>query len=236
MTAILNPFLNDDSDVINRAIWSYANYKNKCTIAKVTAVNPSPVSVDVQPLIKYCDINSELKWEAYPELVDVPVAQSASANYAAKFPLNVGDTGFLLFCDREIFSALQLSSATVVKPAYGELDELQACIFVPMLQLFQLAPTLASKGVDFDSEGVSLLGELLSLTQSLLDTLSGLQTFNTNLIAAGAPYAGSPAAPVTGSYAIAVSNAATNFNNSLVSIVNSCNNVLSNLTQFKGDQ
>lgn len=232
----LNPFLNDDADTINRAIWSYANYKNKCTLASVVAVNSSPVSVDVQPLVQFSDINSDGKWRDYPVLREVPLAQAASATYAIKYPINDGDTGFLLFCDREIFTALGASSATITQPAYGELDELQACIFVPMLPLFQLAPTIQQNGVDFVSSNVSLLAELQTFVQQLLDTLTGLQTFDSALIAAGAPYAGAPSAPMTGSYAIAVTAAANSLNTSIATITSSCNTILAKLEQFVGDQ
>lgn len=233
---MLNPFLNDDASVINKAIDMNSSYKVSCSVAKVTAINKNPISVDVQPLVKYCDIFSEERWLDYPELTQVPLAQLFGSKFSVKLPINVGDTGIVLWCDREVFSALSQTTPLTTEPASGELSDLQACVFIPAMPLFALAPQIKQKGLEFVSDNVELVGELLVLVQNVLDTLAALQTFSSELITAGAPYASSPSAPVTGSYAIEVAKAATNMNNSIANVTSSCNDVLSKLTKFKGDQ
>ena len=231
-----NAFINDAHDMTQRAIWNYSNYKTICSVGTVTAVNANPVSVNVQALVKYCDTLSEGVWQEYPELVDVPLAQMGSSAYSVYSPLNVGDTGIILWCDREIYTALSQSKPTVVQPNSGELSELNACIFIPFLQLFNKASVIQASGYDVVSSDVSLVNSIISDLNNLTSLLSTLQTFNNAIVTAGAPYASSPSTPVTGSYAIALTSAANAANTSIASVLNSCSTLATNLAKFLGMQ
>lgn len=231
-----NAFINDAHDMTQRAIWNYSNYKTICSVGTVTAVNASPVSVNVQPLVKYCDTLSEGVWQEYPELVNVPLAQLGTSAYSVYSPINVGDMGIILWCDREIYTALSQSNPTVVQPNSGELSELNACIFLPFLQLFNKANTIQSSGYDVISSDVSLVNSIINDVNNLTNLLSTLTTFNTAIATAGAPYASSPSAPLLGSYAIALTSAANAANTEIASVINSCGTLATNLAKFVGMQ
>lgn len=64
-----------------------------------------------------------------PELSDVPVCTAGGGGFAASFPLVQGDTGWLLFCDRDI-SLFKASG--VISPANTDrLHNLADAVFLP---------------------------------------------------------------------------------------------------------
>lgn len=220
MNRDLNPFINDEYDLIKRVMFNQLNSQSICSIGTIVAINTSPVSVDVQPCIKYFDRNEG--FQIPPILGNVPIAQVSNNLFSVKTPVNIGDVGIILWFDREVYSWLLDPSASPKEPESGTLHNEAACIFLPFLQKFSVSPTLAQTGVDIESSSVSLMTQLITL-------LTDLNTFLASLITAGAPYAGAPTMPVVGAYPIAVTAAATLLETAVTTITSA-------LTTFKGAQ
>jgi hypothetical protein len=215
-----NPFFHDASDVTKKLIWLNENSKNTISIGKVMKINASPVSVNIQPLINYYDVITQ--WEEFPILQNVPVAQLASSVFSLNTPLNVGDTGLILWFDREAYTCLLAGASTTTTPSSGALNNVNACVFIPILQSFALANTLEPSGVDIISSDVSLLTQLLNLSNSLT-------TLATALVTAGNAYIAAPTLPNVLVYVTAVNAAATSLNTAIAQVTTM-------LTTFKGAQ
>jgi hypothetical protein len=215
-----NPFFHDASDVTKKLIWLSQNSKNTISIGKVVSVNTSPVSVNVQPLINYYDVISQ--WEEFPILQNVPVSQMGSAVFSVNAPLNIGDTGMILWFDREVYTCLLAGATTSTIPSSGSLNNVNACVFVPFLQSFALAQALESNGFDIISSEVSLLTQLLNLSNSLT-------SLATSLVTAGNAYIAAPTLPNVLVYVTAVNAAATSLNTAIAQVTTM-------LTTFKGAQ
>jgi len=231
---IMDPFINDTPDIFRRMIQNWKNAQNFCSIGKVVAINSAPVSVNVQPLVKYYD--NITRWEDYPVLLNVPVSQIAGPLYSIRTPLNVGDTGIIIWVDREIYTCLLSGASTTTIPDTGDTNDQNSCIFIPTIQSFGAANMFQNRGVDIVSSGQSLLTQLLNLLTDLTNLLTDLTTFSTALITAGSPYAGAPTAPVLGAYPIAVSAACVILNSSIATVGTAITAVKTALTTFKGAQ
>lgn len=205
-----NPFIHDEADIAERMIWNYQNSKSYCSIAKVTQINASPVSVNIQPLVNYFD--RVANWQPYPILNNIPVAQMQTGSYSINTPLNVGDIGLTIWFDREVYTCLLSGATTPTTPDSGNLADTNACIFVPIVQSFSSANVLVPQGVDITSVHA---GTPISLMTQLLTLLDGLSTFITTM--------------QTVSNFGAINTAAT----SLLPILNT---LVTNLTNFKGAQ
>lgn len=232
----INPFMNDEFDLNKRMQLNQLNSTSSCSIGTVVAINSSPVSVDIQPSIKYFD--REVGFVTSPVLKHIPLAQIANSSSSIKLPLNPGDVGVILWFDREVYSWLDSSSAGSLAPGSGTFNNDSACIFIPLIQKFSQAPVVKNTGMDFISSGQSLMTQLLEELQALTTLLTSLTTFNTALIVAGAPYAGpgGSTAPMQGAYAIAVTAAATVLNTAISAVGSSLASVATALTTFKGAQ
>lgn len=215
-----NPFFHDESDIAQRVVWKNMNAKSSCSIASVVGINAAPVSVSIQPLVKYFDQIGG--WTSYPVLKYVPVAQMQTVAYSINTPLKVGDTGLVLWFDREVYTCLQAGATTTTTPDSGNLFDTNACVFLPLMPAFNLANQLMPSGVDIISAEVSLITQLLTL-------LTDLNTYLAAIVTAGVPYAGAPTMPVVGAYPIALTAAST-------SLISEITTIITALTTFKGAQ
>jgi hypothetical protein len=220
MQNVDTPFLNDEYDIANRAIFNALNSKSSCSVGTVVKINASPVSVDIQNGVKYFD--KIQGFQTPPVLSNIPVMQLSNAAYSIKTPLNIGDVGLILWFDREVYTFLLNAGVTPVEPDSGNLNNEAACVFLPIMQKFSQANTLKPLGVEIQSGEVKLIEELINLT-------TALNTFSTLLITAGAGFVGHPTDPVLGAYPNAVSAAATGILSSVVTLT-------AKLTAFKGLQ
>lgn len=120
-------FLTDDYELTQQALWDFQNSLFICSIAKVTKVTDKTVSI--QPLVNYFDKNNGFK--PMLELDEVPVFQLWTKTASIQFPVIAGDTGIVLWFDREIEEALKNAAPTI--PSSGNLNNAQACVFIPFL-------------------------------------------------------------------------------------------------------
>lgn len=229
-----NPFFRDESHIADRCIWRYANGKSICSIGKITQINTSPVSVNVQPLVNYFD--GLAGYTEYPILQYIPIIQMQTTAYSINTPVNIGDTGILLWFDREVYTTLLAGASATNSPSSGNLRDINACVFLPILPSFTLANSLQSTGVDIISANISLLTQLTNLLSQLLSLLSDMNTFLAAIVTAGASYAGSPSMPVVGAYPIALTAASQAFEMLITNITQQITDINMNLTTFQGAQ
>lgn len=222
----LNPFVNDEFDLTSRINFSNRNSKSSCSVGSIVAINTSPVSVNIQPAIKYFDETAGFQ---EPQILqNIPVAQIASSSASVRFPLNVGDVGVILWFDREVYSWLENASVGPIAPDSGNLHNEAACIFIPLVQKFSQAPAVKNTGVDFVSEGQSLMTQLIEENNKLLTHYSNLLTYLTAWAAIN------PSDPPTSlaNLKIAASVLQTNVTTSVTNLTT----INTKLTTFKGDQ
>ena len=231
---IPNPFFHDESHIADRCIWRYANGKNICSIGKVTQINSSPVSVHIQPLVNYFDRLGG--FTEFPILEYIPITQMQTTTYSINTPVNVGDTGIILWFDRETYTTLLAGALVPNTPSSGNLKDINACVFLPILPSFTLANSLQNTGVDFISANISLLTQLTNLLTQLISLLTDMNTFLAAIVSAGSTYAGAPTMPVVGAYPIALTAAATAFETLITAITAQIELINTNLTVFKGEQ
>ena len=181
-------------EVIRQAIGAALLRVRVCLPASITEVNENQ-NVDVQPLLqtRYQDgrvVN-------LPIIRQVPVSMPMGQDYSIKVPLAVGDTGYLIFCDRSL-EAWSASDGGIVDPADSRSHDLTDAIFVPGLVPFGSqtedettdlvitngkAIIRVQKGGTFElknssNELLDLLCQITSQCQELSNTLS-TDTVNT---------------------------------------------------------
>lgn len=213
------PFFYDEADIAERAIWNDKNQSYRCSIGKIVSVNQNPVSVDVQPLIRSFDKVD--KWQNPPILSHVVVGNFNSQNFTLYLPLKSGDLGLLLWVDREIYTCLFNGGGNITTPDSGDLDDINACIFIPLISSFSDQPMFKSEGVEIESSGIKLIDQIKSLSQSL-DNFTQVLINLGNSIPASAQLTGA-------SYAKPVGTAAQELKNTMTQLSK-------NLTKFKGQQ
>lgn len=92
------------TDVLDNWFGNFTNSLNCIKIGKITSVNTSNQTVNVQILHKGVDSSNLVKRELYdyPLLQDVPFIVLGGGNSYLSFPISVGDNCLLLFNDYEI--------------------------------------------------------------------------------------------------------------------------------------
>jgi hypothetical protein len=240
----INPFINDEYDLTQRILLNHLNSKSSCSVGTVVSINSSPISVNVQPSIKYFDkVDGFLESQV---LSNIPLAQIATKSASLKMPINVGDVGLILWFDREVFSFLKSPLNSPIAPDSGVMFNESACVFIPIIQKFSQSNLIKNSGVDIVSSNISLVSELITTMNDVKTTLNdisnllnSLTSFCSAIITAG----GAASTPLTTVYSAALTSAATTLNSSISSISSSISTVTSSitiikndLTTFKGDQ
>lgn len=141
-----SPFLTDNFDLIQQNLWEFQNSLFICSIGKVTAVTDKTVSI--QPLVNYFDKNNGFL--EMPVIEEVRVAQFFMKSASVLSPIVVGDTGIILWFDREIETALKNGSPT--KPMSGSMSNASACVFLPFLSKDAPALLQEADGLKLDSK------------------------------------------------------------------------------------
>lgn len=113
---------------------------------KVVKYDPSTQKADVQPLIKerYADENGAMQARELPVIPAVPVQFPGAGGYRITFPVNVGDTGLIVFSEASLDK--WLVSGGTVDPADDRRHDLTDAVFLPGLRDFGHA--LASAPTD----------------------------------------------------------------------------------------
>lgn len=118
-------------EFVTNAVESYARDEYHAGPAMVTAVNGQTVTV--QPQIKKPAINpnGSQVTEARPYIYNVPVVWPSGGRFRISFPVAVGDTGLLVYCDQSL--DIWKSGGGIVDPADFRLNDINDAVFIPGL-------------------------------------------------------------------------------------------------------
>lgn len=112
--------------------------------AVIVAFDRESNRAKVQPAIYALSNNDEQI--AFPELHNIPVHTPGGGGFAASFPLEAGNTGWLMICDRDI--SLFKQSLTLVPPNTYRRHQPEDAFFVPdVLQKIKISPEDISSAV-----------------------------------------------------------------------------------------
>ena len=101
---------------------------NVCLPATVISYNSSNNTVDLQPAIQV--VLTDNTFLDMPQLFDIPVLEIGGKSLSVKIPLQEGDTGIVIFCDRDITLFKQEKNNT--QPNTLRKHDLSDGIFIPM--------------------------------------------------------------------------------------------------------
>lgn len=119
----------DKLDVLLNSLKKNIFFKlNVCLPANVIKYNSSNNTVDIQPSIQV--VLTDNKFMDMPQIFDVPVLELGGKGLSVKIPLQAGDTGIVIFCDRDISLFKQEKKNT--QPNTLRKHDLADGIFIPM--------------------------------------------------------------------------------------------------------
>ena len=119
----------DKLDVLLNSLKKNIFFKlNVCLPANVIKYNSSNNTVDIQPSIQV--VLTDNKFMDMPQIFDVPVLELGGKGLSVKIPLEAGDTGIVIFCDRDISLFKQEKKNT--QPNTLRKHDLADGIFIPM--------------------------------------------------------------------------------------------------------
>lgn len=101
---------------------------NVCLPATVISYDNSKNTVKLQPAIQA--VTQDKSFKNLPILLNVPVLELGGAGLSVKIPLQAGDTGIVIFCDRDITLFKQEKKNT--QPNTLRKHDLSDGIFIPM--------------------------------------------------------------------------------------------------------
>ena len=101
---------------------------NVCLPATVTKYNSSNNTVSLQPAIQV--VLTDNTFLDMPQIFDIPVLELGGKGLSVKIPLQAGDTGIVIFCDRDITLFKQEKKNT--QPNTLRKHDLSDGIFIPM--------------------------------------------------------------------------------------------------------
>lgn len=101
---------------------------NVCLPATVTKYNSSNNTVSLQPSIQV--VLTDNTFLDMPQIFDIPVLELGGNSLSIKIPLKAGDTGIVVFCDRDITLFKQEKKNT--QPNTLRKHDLADGIFIPM--------------------------------------------------------------------------------------------------------
>lgn len=101
---------------------------NVCLPATVVSYNSADNTVDLQPAIQ--SVLKDNSFVSLPQIFDVPVLELGGKGLSVKIPLQAGDTGIVIFCDRDITLFKQEKKNT--QPNTLRKHDLSDGIFIPM--------------------------------------------------------------------------------------------------------
>ncbi len=129
------------SEVINAAVRSHLAEVHTSLPARVVSYDADKQSVDVQPLLKrgYRDETGTRKAEELPVIPNVPLVFPGLGPWHIVFPVVVGDTVLVVFCENSIDSWLHSGGQEVIDPKDDRRHTLNDAVAVPGLRTLRSA-------------------------------------------------------------------------------------------------
>ncbi len=126
------------AELLNRAIESALGDLYMGMPGKVVRYDAGKQEADVQPLIKvsYTDEAGERKLEALPVVPSVPVVFQGGGGFVVQFPIDVGDTVWLMFTAVSIDKWLKVGGGPI-DPESDSRHALSDAVAIPGLRSFK---------------------------------------------------------------------------------------------------
>lgn len=163
---------------------------------QVTRYDSAKQLVDVQPLLADSleEEDGSLKKQVLPLLVSVPVCFPSAGGFSITLPIQVGDTGLMVFADRSIGEWLEYGGQQT--PADLRRHHLTDAVFYPGLRSkVDAIPDADSSVIAIGKDGEAT--DFAATAQRVLTELNKIRTaFNAHTHGSGTMVAG--ATPVTG--------------------------------------
>lgn len=154
----------DKLDVLLNSLKKNIFFKlNVCLPANVIKYNSSNNTVDIQPSIQV--VLTDNKFMDMPQIFDVPVLELGGKGLSVKIPLQAGDTGIVIFCDRDISLFKQEKKNT--QPNTLRKHDLADGIFIPMKfgnsgsSNISIQNTDGSVKFEITSSGINVKGNII---------------------------------------------------------------------------
>lgn len=186
-TPDLSPETKTQDQIIRMAIASAMMRMRVHLPAVITSVKGNQ-KVNVQPLIKSRYIDNSVR--SLPEIQNVQVSMPMGKNYSIKLPIEVGDTGSLLFSDRSL-DIWKTGDGGEIDPQDSRTHDISDPIFIPGLVPFANQTTDESKDLvltasdaqlrlnpkgGFKLQNLKSAKELINILTQLVQTLSTAST------------------------------------------------------------
>ena len=154
----------DKLDVLLNSLKKNIFFKlNVCLPANVIKYNSSNNTVDIQPSIQV--VLTDNKFMDMPQIFDVPVLEVGGKGLSVKIPLQAGDTGIVIFCDRDI--SLFKQEKKNIQPNTLRKHDLADGIFIPMKfgnsgsSNISIQNTDGSVKFEITSSGINVKGNII---------------------------------------------------------------------------
>lgn len=145
------------AELLNRAIESALGDIYMGMPGKVVRYDADKQEADVQPLIKvsYIDEAGERKLEALPVVPSVPVIFQGGGGFVVQFPIDVGDTVWLMFTAVSIDKWLKVGTTggSPVDPESDSRHALADAVALPGLRSFKDKRPSVEDGLTLGKEG-----------------------------------------------------------------------------------
>ncbi len=190
----------DKLDVLLNSLKKNIFFKlNVCLPANVIKYNSSNNTVDIQPSIQV--VLTDNKFMDMPQIFDVPVLELGGKGLSVKIPLQAGDTGIVIFCDRDISLFKQEKKNT--QPNTLRKHDLADGIFIPMKfgnsgsSNISIQNTDGSVKFEITSSGINVKGNIvvdgeITATDVKTDTNISLKSHKHLGVRAGSDTSGPP--------------------------------------------
>lgn len=190
----------DKLDVLLNSLKKNIFFKlNVCLPANVIKYNSSNNTVDIQPSIQV--VLTDNKFMDMPQIFDVPVLELGGKGLSVKIPLQAGDTGIVIFCDRDISLFKQEKKNT--QPNTLRKHDLADGIFIPMKfgnsgsSNISIQNTDGSVKFEITSSGINVKGNIvvdgeITATDVKTDTNISLKSHKHLGVRAGSDTSGLP--------------------------------------------
>ena len=172
---------------------------NVCLPATVISYDNSKNTVKLQPAIQA--VTQDKSFKNLPILLNVPVLELGGAGLSVKIPLQAGDTGIVIFCDRGITLFKQEKKNT--QPNTLRKHDLSDGIFIPMKfgnsgsSNISIQNTDGSVKFEITSSGINVKGNIvvdgeITATDVKTDTNISLKSHKHLGVRAGSDTSGLP--------------------------------------------
>jgi hypothetical protein len=146
-------------DVIKGYVNKGVEHLHTAIPGKVIRYDASQQRADIQPLVKERYLDEKVV--DYPPILDVPVIFPSAGGGIITFPVEIGDTMLVIFCERSIDKWVRSNTNNTIDPKDTRKHDLSDAVAIPGLYSFQKA-----KGSDTNDVVIKYSGSSIKLKKS----------------------------------------------------------------------